>query len=285
MELVLEKRMSNNFYFNLNYTLSRLYGNYSGLANTDEIGGGSLNGIARSDPGVNRSFDLPFIGFTAAGGPDDGRLASDRPHVFNAFGAYTINWRGTGNSTEFSAFQTIQSGTPQTTFIQFGGATTVFTKRGDLGRTPTFTQTDFGVTHRYKFGRDGRFTLIGDLNFLNLFDQDTVLTLQTALTNGQIATTNTYGTLNGVPNSLLVSAAFPQFLTVVTNPNGTHSQSLDTVSMINAYNRGDLLAQINSYLAGQTSPTVVLNRKLSTYGEPNRFQGPRAVRFGFRLLF
>jgi hypothetical protein len=285
MELVFEKRLSDNYYFNLNYTLSRLYGNYSGLANTDEIGAGSLNGLARSDPGVNRSFDLPFIGFTAAGGPDDGRLASDRPHVFNAYGAYTYDWRGSANSTEFSLFQTVQSGTPQTTFIQFGGATTVFTKRGDLGRSPTFSQTDIGVTHRYKFGRDGRFTLVGDFNVLNLLDQDTVLTLQNTLTNGQIATTNTYGTLNGVPNSLLITAAFPQFLTVVTNPDGSHSQSLDTVGMINAYNRGELLAQINTYLAGQSTPTVVLNRKLSTYGEPNRFQGPRSVRFGFRFLF
>lgn len=284
MELVLEKRLSNNFFFNLNYTLSRLHGNYSGLSNTDELSG-NLNGLARSDPGVNRSFDLPFIGFTAAGGPDDGRLASDRPHVFNAFGSYTYNWRGGSNSTELSGFQTVQSGTPQTTFIGFGGATTVFTKRGDMGRSPTFSQTDMGVTHRYKFGRDGRFTLVGDFNILNLFDQDAVLTLQNTLTNGQIATTNTYGTLNGVPNSLLITAAFPQFLTVVTNPNGSHSQTLDTVAMINAYNRGELLGQIDAYLAGQTTPTVVLNRKLSTYGQPNRWQAARSVRFGFRILF
>ena len=29
LEFVLDKRLSNNFYFNVNYTLSRLYGNYS----------------------------------------------------------------------------------------------------------------------------------------------------------------------------------------------------------------------------------------------------------------
>ncbi len=27
------------------------------------------------------------------------------------------------------------------------------------------------VTHRYRFGRDNRFTSAGDLNILNLFDQ------------------------------------------------------------------------------------------------------------------
>ncbi|HEV8592633.1 MAG TPA: hypothetical protein VGQ55_11060, partial [Pyrinomonadaceae bacterium] len=255
-------RLSNSFYFNLNYTLSRLYGNYSGLSNTDELSG-NLNGLARSDPGVNRSFDLPFVGFTAAGGPDDGRLASDRPHVFNAYGAYIFNWmRSSTNSTEISLFQTFQSGTPQTTFIAFDGVTTIFTKRGDLGRSPTFSQTDLGVSHRYKFGSDNRFTLVADLNFLNLFDQETVTTLQTAKTNGAISLTQAFPI-----------AQYPQLYV-----GGVISQP----ALINAYNRGDLLAPINTYLAG--TPTV-LNRTLSTYMQPNRFQAARVVRFGVRFIF
>ncbi len=258
LELVFEKRLSNNYYFNLNYTLSRLYGNYSGLQNTDEIGAGSLNGLARSDPGVNRNFDLPFIGFLASGGFDDGRLATDRPHVFNAYGAYIFDWRGSKtNSSEISLFQTIQSGTPQTTFIQFGQATTIFTKRGDLGRSPTFSQTDLGLTHRYKFGRDNRFTLVGDLNIINLLDQDTVLTVQNLLTSAQIAR----------------ATAFPQFFV-----NGVE----DKPALINAYNRGELLTQINTYLAG--TPTA-LSRTRADYGLPNRFQASRSIRFGFRFLF
>jgi hypothetical protein len=262
LEIVLDKRLSNSFYFNLNYTLSRLYGNYSGLSNTDELSG-NLNGLARSDPGVNRSFDLPFVGFTAAGGPDDGRLASDRPHVFNAYGAYIFNWmRSSTNSTEISLFQTFQSGTPQTTFIAFDGVTTIFTKRGDLGRSPTFSQTDLGVSHRYKFGSDNRFTLVADLNFLNLFDQETVTTLQTAKTNGAISLTQAFPI-----------AQYPQLYV-----GGVISQP----ALINAYNRGDLLAPINTYLAG--TPTV-LNRTLSTYMQPNRFQAARVVRFGVRFIF
>jgi hypothetical protein len=261
MELVLEKRLSNNYYFNLNYTLSRLYGNYSGLANTDELSGG-LNGIARSDPGVNRSFDLPFIGFTAAGGQDDGRLASDRPHVFNAYGAYIFDWKGSkALSTELSLFQTVQSGAPKTTFIQFGGATTIFTRRGDLGRTPTFSQTDLGITQKYRFGNDNRFTLVGDVNILNLFDQDAVLTVQNVITNGQIALTGS-------------NAVAPQFLL----PDGSYNKP----ALINAYNKGQLLTAINTYLAGTPS---ILNRKRSDYGLANRFQGSRIVRFGFRLIF
>jgi hypothetical protein len=61
-----------------------LYGNYSGLASSDEAG--------RTSPGVNRFFDLPHLGFTVAGAPDNGRLATDCPHVFNAYGAYDFKW-------------------------------------------------------------------------------------------------------------------------------------------------------------------------------------------------
>src|SRR5690606_29526781 len=46
VEVQLERRFASNYFFNMNYTFSRLRGNYSGLANSDEAG--------RSDPGVNR---------------------------------------------------------------------------------------------------------------------------------------------------------------------------------------------------------------------------------------
>lgn len=273
MELVIEKRLSNNYYFNANYTLSRLYGNYSGLSNTDELtgrAGQELNGLARSDPGVNRSFDLPFIGFTASGDRDNGRLASDRPHTFNAYGAYIFDWFGSKvNSTEISGFQTVQSGTPQTTFISFNGATTVFTKRGDLGRTPVFSQTDMGITHRYRFGSDNRYTLVGDFNVLNLFNQDTVVTLSNTRTNGAISLTGAF------PRT-----SFPALYS--PDPTAPGTFFLNQVALTNAYNSGALLSAINTYLAG--TPTS-LNRTTSLYGQANSFQSPRGVRFGFRLLF
>ncbi|HEX8263943.1 MAG TPA: carboxypeptidase regulatory-like domain-containing protein [Pyrinomonadaceae bacterium] len=247
-EFVVEKRLSNNYYFNVNYTYSRLYGNYSGLASSDEAG--------RTSPGVNRFFDLPYIGFTATGEPDNGRLETDRPHVFNAYGAYILDWGGSKtNSTELSVFQTITSGTPQTTrfYVVSNITPTIFTKRGDLGRTPTFSQTDFNITHRYRFGRDNRFTLAGDLNILNLFDQDTVTGLFTAISTPQ---------------------------SVITGP--TFGFPDNAATFTNALTSGSLLTQINTYLNG--TPTV-LNRKDSRYKQPNAFQEPRAVRFGFRLLF
>ncbi|MEJ7624920.1 MAG: TonB-dependent receptor [Pyrinomonadaceae bacterium] len=248
MEIVLERRLSSNWYFNANYTLSRLYGNYSGLASSDEPH--LLNG--RLAPGVSRAFDLPHIGFTARGETDNGRLATDRPHVFNVYGAYIFDWRGSRtNSTELSAFQTVTSGTPQTTSI-FGASTVtpqIFLERGDLGRSPVFSQTDLNVTHRYRFGRDNRFTIAGDLNFLNLFDQDTV--------------TGIYPTIN--PNTAPINAA--------AVAGGSQ------VAYVNGLTSGTLLPAIQARLASQADRTDV------RYKLPQVFQGPRTVRFGMRFLF
>ncbi|CAN5634817.1 hypothetical protein BH24ACI2_BH24ACI2_02740 [soil metagenome] len=247
LEFVLEKRLSRNWYFNANYTFSRLYGNYTGLASSDEphlVSG-------RLAPGVSRAFDLPFIGFTAEGEPDNGRLPTDRPHVFNIYGAYIFDWMGSQtNSTEISAFQTVTSGTPQTTSIYGQSSVTpqIFYSRGDLGRSPVFSQTDLAVTHRYRFGRDNRFTIAADLNFLNLWDQATV--------------TGIYPTMN----------------TTAGRPSDA-GLGLSAVAYANGYTSGALLQPILSRIAA--SP----DRPDIRYKMPQLYQSPRSVRFGFRLLF
>jgi hypothetical protein len=253
LEFVLEKRLSRNWYFNANYTFSRLYGNYTGLASSDEAH--LVNG--RLAPGVSRAFDLPHIGFTAEGEPDNGRLPTDRPHVFNVFGAYIFDWNGSRtNSTEISGFQTITSGTPQTTTI-FGASSVtpqILLHRGDLGRTPVFSQTDLAVTHRYRFGRDNRFTLAADLNFLNLFDQATV--------------TGLYTTMNPSNASVSAGALFPALNATAAN-----------VAYVNGYTDGTLLPAIYARIASQADRSDV------RYKMPHLYQSPRTVRFGFRLLF
>lgn len=253
LEFVVEKRLSNNWYFNANYTYSRLYGNYTGLASSDEPH--LLDG--RLAPGVSRAFDLPFIGFTAEGEPDNGRLPTDRPHVFNVYGAYIFNWfGGKTNSTELSAFQTVTSGLPMTTYI-FGQSSVtpqIFNRRGNLGRTPTFTQTDFSVTHRYRFGRDERFTMAFDLNMLNLWDQDTVTGIYQVL-----------NTTAGRPND---AGLFP-----------TATAAQRPLLYANGYTSGALYQTILDRIAA--SP----DRPDIRYGMPQLFQSARQVRFGFRLLF
>ncbi len=249
LEFVFDKRLSNNWYFNANYTYSRLYGNYSGLASSDEPH--LVEG--RLAPGVSRAFDLPFIGFTARGEKDNGRLQTDRPHVFNIYGAYIFNWMGGNtNSTEIAGFQTVTSGQPQTTTIY--GASTVTPQilfgRGDLGRSPMFSQTDLNLTHRYRFGSDSQFTLAFDLNFLNLFDQSTVTGIYTTM-NPSTAQIN--GPALGFPNT--------------------------TTGYVNGYTDGTLLNAILARIASQPDRSDI------RYKQPFLYQSPRTVRFGFRILF
>jgi hypothetical protein len=255
LELRLDKRFSNNVYFNANYTFSRLFGNYPGLSSSDEavFSATSLSTAGRNAPNVNRLFDLPFVAFAADGTPNNGRLGTDRPHAFKFYGAYTLDWSkmfgfGDGNSTEFSAFTTAQSGTPLTTFFDFQGIdTVVLNKRGDLGRTETFTQTDFGFRHKYRFGRDKRFTMAFDLDILNLFNEANVLT-RSQLINGRIDFAELYGDATPAERLRL-------FFT-----GNTRQRVLDLLT---------------------EEPSL----RDASFNQPTSFQAPRSVRFGFRFMF
>src|SRR5262245_57995897 len=157
LEVVLNKRLDKHYYFNANYTLGYLFGNYSGLASSDEGG--------RTSPGVDRFFDYPINGFTATGQPDNGYLATDRRHTFKAYGGYILDkWKEKGHTDDFSFFYQALQGTPQTTFITVVATSIPLIKRGDMGRTPAFTQTDLSWTHNYRFGNDGRYRLSFDFN-------------------------------------------------------------------------------------------------------------------------
>lgn len=249
LEFVVEKRLSKNYYFNANYTFSRLYGNYSGLTSSDESH--LIDG--RLAPGVSRAFDLPFIGFTAKGVPDNGRLQTDRPHVFNVYGAYIFDWKGNKvHSSEFSAFQTITSGQPQTTTIYGASSVTpqILLGRGDLGRSPTFSQTDFAFTHRYRWGSDKQYSMAFDLNFLNLWDQKTVTAIYTVM-NPSTAQVN--GPALGFANT--------------------------TTGYANGYTDGSLLNPILARIASQADRSDI------RYKMPYLYQSPRVVRFGVRFLF
>jgi hypothetical protein len=247
LEIRLDRRFSKNYFFNLAYTYSRLFGNYSGLASSDENG--------RTSPGVNRFFDLPHLGFTAAGTPDNGRLATDRPHVFNMYGAYNFDWFGKvkGGGTQFSLFSTFQSGVPVTSFYTFYNAGAVAFGRGDLGRTPVFTNTDFAVQHSFKFGSNERYGLVFDFNVLNLFNEANTL----YLVDTPAAVNPSLSTL-GLPASVV-----------------------DEPTALNYLLSNGITAQLNAYLNSTTSP----QRRNTAYGLGNSFQGPRQVRFGVRFTF
>ncbi|MBK6750847.1 MAG: TonB-dependent receptor [Acidobacteria bacterium] len=288
IEVRLDKRAT-NYFFNINYTWSRLFGNYSGLASTDEGG--------RNSPNVNRYFDLPPLGFTADGDPDDGLLATDRTHVVKAYGGYSFDWKNNGvNRTSVNAFTTFQSGTPLTTIYNlYSLGTTILTGRGDLGRTEMFTETDLGVNHRYKFGRDNRFSIEGFVDIRNLFNESNVLGVQnnisgvnfaggTAITGGVASASNPNA---GNPSTALVlggcTTCQGELQVFQTIFNGTGISQF-VLNYINNNNIGTTVTPFGQP-AGALVQTPQANRTLNTYGQPNSFQAGRDVRFGFRFYF
>jgi hypothetical protein len=256
LEIVLNKRLADHYYFNANYTLGYLWGNYSGLASSDENG--------RTDPGVERFFDYPINGFTATGQPDNGYLATDRRHVFKAYGGYEFDrWRSRGHFDDFSFFYQAMQGTPQTTFVTVVATSIPLIKRGDLGRTPAFTQTDVSWTHHYRFGKEeGRYELAFDFNVLNVFNQNTV----TSFTTTRYRTTNTIG---------------------ATDIDPKYNQATQTlIPILNKILNGEIGTQLNQLEnGGLPSLTGRPNPHSSLYGAPSGYQSARSVRFGLRFSF
>lgn len=274
-EIRIDKRAT-NYFFNASYTRSRLFGNYSGLASSDEAG--------RSSPNVNRFFDLPFVAFTATGKPNNGLLATDRPNVFKAFGGYTFNYGGSKtNSTNISAFTSVQSGTPLTTiFTLYNVTSAVLNGRGDLGRTERFTETDLSVQHRYRFGRDNRFILEPFVDLLNLFNEKNVLTRQTT-----IGSVNFTGGTSRDANGNLTSTLRLGGCTACTSEGATINYILGGGSIQTAvanYLNNNNVGTTN-LVNGASVQTPGGNRAFNTYNQPSGYQTPRSVRFGARFFF
>ena len=159
LEFRMIKRLSHNWYMNTSYLWSRLYGNYSGLASSDENG--------RTSPSVDRNFDGQYMSFDQTGQPVYGRLGTDRPHQFKFQGVYQLPW-----GMSVSGFYNLASGLPQSQTITVFNVPVFNLGRGNLGRTPVFSQTDFSLTQNVPLF--GHTNAILELNVINLFDQDTV---------------------------------------------------------------------------------------------------------------
>ena len=181
MELSLSRRFGNGLLFNASYVYSRLWGNYSGLQSTDEItpptlgyssaGNQSFYGqIFRPGGNANRYYDLDQTMINAHGVIGNyGPLPTDRPHVFKFYGAKQFKW-----GTEIGGFFRVSSGTPVSTQMQtINGIGMYVEGRGDMGRTPVFSQTDLMVAHELKLGKSESRRLRFEFNALNLFNQKT----------------------------------------------------------------------------------------------------------------
>ena len=137
----LEKRFANRWQLFANYTLSRLYGNYSGLASSDEDG--------RTSPNVNRFFDHIENTFDRNGDPVLGRLGTDRPHYFKAQVLYQTKF-----DMSIGATQRLASGIPISEEANVGAGVPFFPfGRGNLGRTDVLNSTDLQFVQRVRLSR------------------------------------------------------------------------------------------------------------------------------------
>ena len=201
LEVSWSRRFSNNWFFSSNYTLSRLYGNYAGLASSDEITAPTsgvssstaqqqAGSIARPGGNVNRAWDVDEILFDSHGNLDVvGRLATDRPHVAKFYGAYEF-----GFGTQIGVSTYLGSGTPISTYVTSNHGADIFVEgRGNFFdrstnkvienyRTPMLSKTDLLVAHTVAL--QGTRRLRFELNVLNAFNQKTARYLIQHLNRG-----------------------------------------------------------------------------------------------------
>jgi hypothetical protein len=183
VQMTFERRFSKNWFGNFSYTWSRLHGNYSGLGTSDQIltPTTGLSWITAQQPAgsiahpatyASFAWDLDEVLFDSKGNLDpQGRLATDRPHVFKWNGGYRFNaWRlGT---MDLGAFFTLATGTPLSTRVNTTqGLAVLVNGRGDMGRTPVLTTTDVQVAHTVHVSESQRVRV--ELNVLNVFNQKT----------------------------------------------------------------------------------------------------------------
>jgi Carboxypeptidase regulatory-like domain/TonB-dependent Receptor Plug Domain len=261
LELRVDKRFSNHWYINTSYLRSRLFGNYSGLSSSDETGRNAAN--------TNRYFDMPWITYDAHGKLSNGLLATDRPNTFKAFGAYRFQYGMFGKrmETEIGGSQFIYQGTPITTHVNIEIEGTVdglsnfvpsfVNGRGDLGRTPVFTQTDGLVTQRFNLTENVRLNF--QFNVLNVFNQDAVTDRSGSIIRTASSTVSSGNEYNN-------PAAFATY----TAP--TFAQAVQ----LYVTNPGDWQTHLGVPLSSVQNPF---------YNLPTAFQAPRNVRFSIGVQF
>jgi len=112
------------------------------------------------------------------------------------------------------------------------------------------------LSHRYRFGRDARFSLIGEINAINVFNEN-----------------NVTGVFNRIDAVNIIGTTLA-------------AQGINFTSEVDAINY--LLTKGISNEAQQffkTNQASGLPRADGRYGLPNTFQAGRQIRFGFRFLF
>jgi hypothetical protein len=185
--------MSNRWAARFSYMWSRLYGNYSGLSQSDENG--------RTSPNVGRNFDYPLMSFDENGQPVFGVLATDRTHQLKAQLIYDFSFGSTVGINWFGA-----SGIPRTreaAFIEGNAFPVQYLGRNSDGRMPFYNQLDLYAQHQFRLGERTRLTL--SANVLNLLNSGTATNYwQTQLYSGQAVDVTETEFYNGVNTQALI---------------------------------------------------------------------------------
>jgi hypothetical protein len=242
------------------YTLSRLYGNFAGLANSDEGG--------RMDPSLSRSFDLPTYYFDSSGRQRnvEGRLATDRPHVFKAFAWREVPTRF--GVTAIGLTQMAMSGTPDSSTVVYLTAPTFPYGRGDMGRTPVFTQTDLNVTHTFRIRE--RTSLKLEATAMNVLNQAAVVS--------RVSQMNRQGAITSaeLPLSQFFAGYDPTSLVAPARSSGAAWNPLYGLPGADPVDGG---VAWHSGRSDLSSAYIAQNPAFGAY------QGPRTIRLGLRLVF
>jgi hypothetical protein len=160
INLALEKRFSNNWQGGINYTWSRMTGNYGGLSSSDEGG--------RNSPNVERYWDLFYERYDLHGRPLDGVLPSDRTHYIKAYGSYAFPFGVTVGLTAYG-----RSGLPRTTQIGFTRMPVFPEGYFDTEqRTPFTFYADMYLEYNLRIAK--KFTINLNATIFNVTDTDTI---------------------------------------------------------------------------------------------------------------
>jgi hypothetical protein len=194
VEVALRKRLANNWSAQAVYQWSRLWGNFPGLASSDEGG--------RNSPNVNRMYDSIWMMYDDSGSrePVVGRLNTDRPHLLKLQGTYDLPW-GTGIGLNYYAW----SGALFSKQLSYQGySPTFYDGRGSLGRTPVEQAMDLLVQHDVRLGSQRRLNL--SVNVVNLFDSDMATALSASPYRDRLTFTPPELFFNGFDTEAIMNA-------------------------------------------------------------------------------
>lgn len=195
LSLSLQKRMGRRWMGGIHLTLSRLWGNYSGIVSSDEVNVVG-SGYGRPDGNVSRYFDVWWLGYDASGEKraSNGRLPTDRPLVLKAYGAYAFPF-----GLNVGLVGNWMSGTPKSTEFVVDRMSGYYPEgRGDLGRTPSLWFLNLYAEYDFKLGRN---TLQLSVNVDNLTDHRAATWFWTQVNYG--------GVFWNLPGMSAIDPAFP----------------------------------------------------------------------------